>query len=104
MDTFRAIYHDDPGDAHAAAAVDQVAELLAEQGRELKDEKSLKDAAGQYAFLRKAYPQSAAAKHAPQTEMAAAKQPVARNATASPRERSLGTTGPSAGGFREGAG
>jgi N-acetylmuramoyl-L-alanine amidase len=33
MDRFRAIYHDDPADAHAARAVGQVAELLAEQGR-----------------------------------------------------------------------
>ena len=37
-------------------AVEQVAELLAEQGRELDDRKSLRDAAGQYEFLAKAYP------------------------------------------------
>jgi N-acetylmuramoyl-L-alanine amidase len=36
--------------------VEQVAELLAEQGRELGDTKSLHDAAGQYEFLAKAYP------------------------------------------------
>jgi N-acetylmuramoyl-L-alanine amidase len=56
MDRFRAIYHGDPGDAHAARAVEQVAELLVEQGTELADKKSLKDAAGQYDFLAKAYP------------------------------------------------
>jgi N-acetylmuramoyl-L-alanine amidase len=56
MDEFRAIYHDNPGDAHAARAVEQVAELLAEEGRELDDHKALRDAAGQYEFLAKAYP------------------------------------------------
>jgi N-acetylmuramoyl-L-alanine amidase len=56
MDEFRAIYHADPGDAHAARAVVQVAELLAEQGREFGDTKSLRDAAGQYEFVAKAYP------------------------------------------------
>ena len=56
MDGFREIYHADPGAAHAARAVEQVAELLAEQGRELDDTKSLRDAAGQYEFLAKAYP------------------------------------------------
>ncbi len=56
MDEFRAIYHGDPGDAHAARAVEQVAELLAEEGRELDDHKALRDAAGQYEFLAKAYP------------------------------------------------
>jgi N-acetylmuramoyl-L-alanine amidase len=61
MDNFRAIYHADPGAAHAARAVEQVAELLAEQGRELADKKSLHDAAGQYAFLAKAYPGGAMA-------------------------------------------
>ena len=33
MDDFRAIYHGNPGDSHAARAIEQVAELLAEQGR-----------------------------------------------------------------------
>jgi N-acetylmuramoyl-L-alanine amidase len=56
MDRFRAIYHADPSDAHAARAVEQVAELLVEQGTELKDKKSLRDGAAQYAFLAKAYP------------------------------------------------
>ncbi|HEX2919090.1 MAG TPA: N-acetylmuramoyl-L-alanine amidase, partial [Edaphobacter sp.] len=58
MDLFRTIYHDDPGSRYAAAAVNSVAELLAAQGRDLNDEKSLKDAVGQYEFLRKQYPGS----------------------------------------------
>jgi N-acetylmuramoyl-L-alanine amidase len=56
MDGFRAIYHGNPGDAHAARAVEQVAELLAEEGREFNETKSLRDAAGQDEFLAKAYP------------------------------------------------
>jgi N-acetylmuramoyl-L-alanine amidase len=68
MDGFRAIYHAKPNDAHAALAVEQVAELLAEEGRELHDAKSLKDAVGQYAFLGKAYP--AFAKRAERAEAA----------------------------------
>jgi N-acetylmuramoyl-L-alanine amidase len=56
LDRFRAIYHGDPADAHAARAVEQVAELLVEQGTELGDKKSLKDGAAQYEFLAKAYP------------------------------------------------
>ena len=58
MDGFRAIYHEMPGDTYAAAAVNAVAELLAEQGRGSHDAKSLKDAVGQYEFLRKQYPGS----------------------------------------------
>src|SRR6201994_70142 len=56
MDGFRAIYHGNPSDAHAARAVEQVAELLAEEGQEFSDHKALRDAAGQYEFLAKAYP------------------------------------------------
>lgn len=58
MDGYRAIYHQNPGDMHAPAAVNAVAELLAEQGRQLHDTKSLNDAIGQYEFLRKQYPGS----------------------------------------------
>jgi N-acetylmuramoyl-L-alanine amidase len=58
MDAYRAIYHADPADVHAPAAVNAVAELLAEQGRTLHDEKSLRAAAGQYEFLRTQYPAS----------------------------------------------
>ncbi|WP_158820216.1 N-acetylmuramoyl-L-alanine amidase [Granulicella sp. S156] len=65
MDGFRAIYHGDPANTHAAKAVEQVAELLAEQGHELGDRKSLRDAAGQYEFLAKAYPSSTGGSLAP---------------------------------------
>ena len=58
MDAYRAIYHEHPGDLHAAAAVYSVAELLAEQGRGLHDPKSLKAAIAQYEFLRAQYPGS----------------------------------------------
>ena len=58
MDAYRAIYHANPADIHAAAAVNAVAELLAEQGRGMHDVKSLKAAVGQYEFLRKQYPAS----------------------------------------------
>ena len=56
MNGFRAIYHSDPDNAHAAEAVAQVAELLNEMGREFGDRKSVHDAAGQYEYLAKAYP------------------------------------------------
>ncbi len=58
MDGYRAIYHDAPQSKYAAAAVNAVAELLAEQGRGLQDAKSLKAAVGQYEFLRTQYPGS----------------------------------------------
>src|SRR5438874_2492900 len=58
MDGFRAVYHEAPGDVHAPDSVNAVAELLAEQGRELHDERSLKAAVGQYEFLRAQYPGS----------------------------------------------
>ena len=58
MDAYRAIYHADPSDLHAPAAVNAVAELLAEQGRSLHDAKSSKAAVGQYEFLRTQYPSS----------------------------------------------
>jgi N-acetylmuramoyl-L-alanine amidase len=58
MDAYRAIYHGNPADVHASAAVNAVAELLAEQGRTLHNAKSLGAAVGQYEFLRKQYPAS----------------------------------------------
>jgi N-acetylmuramoyl-L-alanine amidase len=58
MDGFRVVYHQAPGDVHAPDSVNAVAELLAEQGRGLHDAKSLKDAVGQYEFLRVQYPGS----------------------------------------------
>lgn len=56
MNGFRAIYHRDPGDTYAPSAVSAVAELLAEKGRGSHETKALKDAIGQYEFLRKQYP------------------------------------------------
>ena len=58
MDGFRAVYHAAPGDAHAPDSVNAVADLLAEQARRFHDAKSLKDAVGQYEFLRVQYPGS----------------------------------------------
>ncbi|MBS1821576.1 MAG: N-acetylmuramoyl-L-alanine amidase [Acidobacteria bacterium] len=58
LDGYRVIYHDAPQSKYAAAAVNAVAELLAEQGRDLNDTKSLKAAIGQYEFLRMQYPGS----------------------------------------------
>ncbi|MGA1982307.1 MAG: N-acetylmuramoyl-L-alanine amidase [Acidobacteriaceae bacterium] len=58
MDAYRAIYHANPADIHAPAAVNAVAELLAEQGRGQHDRKSLQSAVGQYEFLRTQYPGS----------------------------------------------
>ncbi len=58
LDLYRAIYHDDPASPKADASIFAVGQLLAEQGRVLKDEKSLHDAIGQYEFLRREYPGS----------------------------------------------
>jgi N-acetylmuramoyl-L-alanine amidase len=62
MDAYRAIYHANPADIHAPAAVNAVAELLTELGRgqggPKGDAKSLKAAVGQYEFLRTQYPGS----------------------------------------------
>jgi N-acetylmuramoyl-L-alanine amidase len=58
LDLYRAIYHDDPAAPRADASIFAVAELLAEQGHTLREEKSLRDAIGQYEFLRREYPAS----------------------------------------------
>ncbi len=58
LDLYRAIYHDDPASPKADASIFAVAQLLAEQGRTLNDEKSLRDSIGQYEFLRREYPES----------------------------------------------
>jgi N-acetylmuramoyl-L-alanine amidase len=58
LDLYRAIYHDDPASPKADASIFAVAQLLAQQGRVLTDEKSLHDAIGQYEFLRREYPGS----------------------------------------------
>ncbi len=58
LDAYRGIYHGDPGSPRADAAVAAVADLLAEEGRVFEDEKALRDAIGQYEFLRRQYPGS----------------------------------------------
>ena len=58
MDAYRAVYHGDPASPKADASVAAVADLLAEEGRIFQDEKALRDAIGQYEFLRKQYPAS----------------------------------------------
>lgn len=58
MDAYRAIYHSNPGSSHADASVAAVADLLAEEGRIFQDDKALRDAIGQYEFLRSNYPDS----------------------------------------------
>jgi N-acetylmuramoyl-L-alanine amidase len=85
MDAYRAIYHADPADVHAPAAVNAVAELLAEQGRVLHDEKSLRAAVGQYEFLRTQYPASSLGVQALLTEGQIAQNDL--NDAAAARER-----------------
>jgi N-acetylmuramoyl-L-alanine amidase len=58
MDAYRAVYHADPGSSKADASITAVADLLAEEGRIFQDDKALRDAIGQYEFLRKEYPGS----------------------------------------------
>ena len=55
---YRAIYHSDPGSPKADASIAAVADLLAEEGRIFQDDKALRDAIGQYEFLRHQYPAS----------------------------------------------
>ena len=57
MPIARCITHD-PASPKADASVSAVADLLAEEGRTLDDEKTLRDAIGQYEFLRHEYPAS----------------------------------------------
>lgn len=58
MDAYRRVYYTAPTSNKADASVVAVAELLAEAGRKLGDEKSLRSAIGQYEFLRREYPGS----------------------------------------------
>ncbi len=55
---YRAVYHADPGAAHADASIEAVGELLSEEGRLFRDRKASIDAIGQYEFLRREYPGS----------------------------------------------
>ncbi len=58
VDAYRRVYYISPGSSKADISALDVAELLAEMGRAWKDEKSLRDAIGQYEFLRREYPGS----------------------------------------------
>lgn len=58
LNAYRAIYHGDPGSPKADASIAAVADLLAEEGRVFQDDKALRDAIGQYEFLRTQYPGS----------------------------------------------
>ncbi len=53
---YRAIYFANPADIHAPVSVNAVAELLAEQGRDLQDAKTSRAAVKQYEFLETQYP------------------------------------------------
>ena len=58
IDAYRRVYHTSPTSMKADPSVFAVAELMAEVGHAFDDEKSLRDAIGQYEFLRKQYPGS----------------------------------------------
>ena len=58
IDAYRTVYHYEPSSPRADASIAAVADLLAEEGRVFQDDKSLRDAIGQYALLRKEYPGS----------------------------------------------
>jgi N-acetylmuramoyl-L-alanine amidase len=58
LEAYRAIYHSDPASPKADASIAAVADLLAEEGRVFQDQKALRDAIGQYEFLRHQYPAS----------------------------------------------
>ena len=58
IDAYRKVYYTAPNSVKADESVLAVAELLEEQGLVLNDSKSLKDAIGQYVFLRREYPGS----------------------------------------------
>src|SRR5512146_822925 len=58
IDAYRRVYYTSPTSVKADPSVASVAELMAEMGHAFNDEKSLRDAVGQYEFLRKQYPGS----------------------------------------------
>jgi len=58
VDAYRKVYYTAPTSVKADESVLSVAELLEDQGLVLNDPKSLKDAIGQYVFLRREYPGS----------------------------------------------
>jgi N-acetylmuramoyl-L-alanine amidase len=57
-DAYRAVYYGAPGSVRADSAVEAVAELLAQSGRQFHEAKTLQAAVGQYEFLRREYPGS----------------------------------------------
>ncbi|HEX6880604.1 MAG TPA: N-acetylmuramoyl-L-alanine amidase [Terriglobales bacterium] len=59
IDAYRRVYYLSPTSMKADPSVVAVAELMAEMGHALDDEKALRDAIGQYEFLRREYPGSA---------------------------------------------
>jgi N-acetylmuramoyl-L-alanine amidase len=59
IDAYRKVYYLAPNSTKAEPAIVSVAELLAEEGRAFNDERLLRNAIGQYQFLRKEYPGSA---------------------------------------------
>lgn len=68
LNAFRSVYHADRGAPHAAASVEAVAELLAEEGRDLHNPSLLRAAVEQLAFLRRDFAASPFAKPALMTQ------------------------------------
>ena len=58
INAYRAVYYGAPASSKADPSVVAVAETLVEMGRRFDDNKILKDAIGQYKFLRREYPGS----------------------------------------------
>ena len=58
IEAYRKVYYGAPASAKADAAVFALGELLAESGRQFRDEHTLQSAIGQFEFLRREYPGS----------------------------------------------
>ncbi|MDR5728533.1 MAG: N-acetylmuramoyl-L-alanine amidase [Terriglobia bacterium] len=58
LDAYRAVYHGDPASPDAARSIAAVADLLAGEGRCVRDAKLFHDAVAQWEFLRHQYPTS----------------------------------------------
>lgn len=58
IEAYRQVYHVAPTSKYAPEAARNVAEVLAEYGRAVNDDKLIRDAIDQYAFLRREYPGS----------------------------------------------
>ena len=59
IDAYRRVYYTSPTSSKADPSVVAVAELMTEMGHAFNDDKILRDAIGQYEFLRREYPGSA---------------------------------------------